>query len=310
MPTSGEKKRRSHQEKKRKATGSPVDLTTMASITTNLATTFSDTEFNCPVTPSPQCANPTDDQCPKWAQVLCNQMSEMNKRLQNIDISLKSVCSKVDKLENRVYLTIRKVEEMSEDLSTVKTRITDVEHSVQYYTDTVDDMKSSNTSNNETIQSLQDKMDRSHALNSALREDVLDLKTRSMRDNIVFYNIQETEEENTESVIRGFCANKLEMGHKMHDIKIDRTHRIGRKLPGKCRPIVAKFNFYKDKEEIRHRAHKLRGTVFGISDQYPDEIRERRRELIPILKDAKANGQRASLVVDKLYINGKQYKKP
>ena len=86
-------------------------------------------------------------------------------------------------------------------------------------------------------------------------------------------------------------------------IKIDRAHRTGKYDTGKKRPIVVKFNFHQDKIEIKNKAReKLTNTQFRVSEQYPREIQERRKKLIPeLIKE----GKHAVLAYDKLYINGR-----
>jgi hypothetical protein len=71
---------------------------------------------------------------------------------------------------------------------------------------------------------------------------------------------------------------------------------------------VVKFNHFKDREYIRKSSHKLAGTRIGISEQYPREIPERRKLLIPVMKNAQRDGSRAVLSADKLFIDGRLYK--
>lgn len=105
-------------------------------------------------------------------------------------------------------------------------------------------------------------MRNSRADNNVLKEELLDLQSLSMRDNLM-----------KNPLLRN-CANKLKMGRSVEKMK------MGRRIANKPRPIVAKFNFFTDREEIRRRSRKLKGTPFGISEQFPQEIRDRRRELI------------------------------
>ncbi|CAG2201848.1 unnamed protein product [Mytilus edulis] len=46
---------------------------------------------------------------------------------------------------------------------------------------------------------------------------------------------------------------------------------------------------------------------FVVHEQYPIEVIERRRELVPILKDARTKGHTAVLKEDRLYIDNKRY---
>ena len=44
-----------------------------------------------------------------------------------------------------------------------------------------------------------------------------------------------------------------------------------------------------------------------MNDQFPKEIQERRRILVPIMKQFREKGKRATLSVDRLYVDGKLY---
>ncbi|KAJ8311297.1 hypothetical protein KUTeg_011149 [Tegillarca granosa] len=92
-------------------------------------------------------------------------------------------------------------------------------------------------------------------------------------------------------------------------LKGKRVHRLGRGKHGKPPLIVAKFTRYKDREMVRKlAATKLRGKDnFSIFEQFPKIIQERRKILIPKLKEAKRKQMNAKLVVDKLHINGRIY---
>lgn len=104
---------------------------------------------------------------------------------------------------------------------------------------------------------------------------------------------------------------KLDPGQ--NKLEIDRAHRIGRRNRqngGKPRPIVVKFHKFSEKETVKKASFNLRGSGFSISDQYPKEIADKRRQLLPILKREKDKGNTIRLVFDKLYINGQEYRGP
>ena len=54
----------------------------------------------------------------------------------------------------------------------------------------------------------------------------------------------------------------------------------------------------------------LKGTNYGIQEQCPYEIEEKRKPLYPLLRSAKRNRQKATLVKDKLYVGGKEVSVP
>ncbi|KAH3774812.1 hypothetical protein DPMN_176205 [Dreissena polymorpha] len=50
---------------------------------------------------------------------------------------------------------------------------------------------------------------------------------------------------------------------------MNRAHRVGAFRQCNARPIGAKFAFFPDKERVRKAANPLRGTSYGIAEQYP-----------------------------------------
>jgi len=49
------------------------------------------------------------------------------------------------------------------------------------------------------------------SVNTKLKEDLLDFKSRSIRDNLIFTNITEQQEEDSEQVLVGSLQNKLNL---------------------------------------------------------------------------------------------------
>ena len=98
--------------------------------------------------------------------------------------------------------------------------------------------------------------------------DVLvDLTWHSMRDNLIFYSIPETtNDEDCDATVLKFFRDELGI---TEDIGLERVHRMGKRFDGKCRPIVAKFSSFKHREVVRLAGPKLAGMRFGISEQIP-----------------------------------------
>ncbi len=82
------------------------------------------------------------------------------------------------------------------------------------------------------------------------------------------------------------------------------------KKPGapRPRPIVAKFGYFKQKEQVKSRGRELKGTDFSVNDQFPKEILERRKILFPIRRSLIQKGSRAVIAVDRLYVDGQLYR--
>jgi hypothetical protein len=148
--------------------------------------------------------------------------------------------------------------------------------------------------------------------NSCLTDEVVDLQSRSMRDNLLFFGvselntIDERRNENCHERIMTLFKDNL-LIENPENIKIDRIHRIGKFIAGKTRPIVAKFNYYQDKLMVKNAAfEKLKYTDYRISDQFPRAIQEKRRQLIPELITAREEGNDAVIIYDKLVVKGRK----
>ncbi|CAB1337384.1 unnamed protein product [Coregonus sp. 'balchen'] len=87
-----------------------------------------------------------------------------------------------------------------------------------------------------------------------------------------------------------------------------RVHRMSKASGNGPLAIIACFEHFKQKEMAKSRGRELRNTDFGMNDHFPTEINERRKKLYPIMKEKCCLNQRASLVMDKLYINGNLYR--
>ena len=151
---------------------------------------------------------------------------------------------------------------------------------------------------------------------TALEKRIIDNQSRSMRDNLIFYNVKEdekfTEEEkvDTEAVLVKFIKEEMKV---KSEIRFERVHLMGKAKQGTDgsiipAPIVAKFSFFKQREEIRRAAVNLKGSKAGVSRQFPPEINAIRKRYWPTLKQARQEGKRAKMVVDKLFIDGILYK--
>lgn len=143
-------------------------------------------------------------------------------------------------------------------------------------------------------------------------ELMLDIQTRAMRDNLVFSGIP-TEEtthngvtrEDTEEVLKDFIKTTLQIPD---NIEFERVHRAGQARLDRPRVIIAKFSNFKDRERVRKSApSKLKGTTYGVNEQFPKQIEDRRKKLYPVLKKARQQNKKAVLVKDKLYIENELF---
>lgn len=146
-----------------------------------------------------------------------------------------------------------------------------------------------------------------HSYNDRLRlleYKSIDLEARSRRNNLLFKGFPETRDENCRRTVLDFLETKLGMEELT---SIERAHRLGRYNSEKGpRPIIVAFSFYKDTEDILSLARMLKGTPYGISRDYPQEITRARQKLWPQYKAARENPLNRVMIgyPAKLIVNG------
>lgn len=132
-----------------------------------------------------------------------------------------------------------------------------------------------------------------------------DTENRLRRCNLVFFGIHDNVSETWSSAERKvieFCKDKLDI--TIDSCKIERAHRIGKYGSTKCRPVIAKFAFFKDKQRIIENGFKPKGTDFAVREDYSFQTRIARKKLIEF---AKSKNVPCKLSVDKLRINDNVY---
>ncbi|CAJ1055550.1 uncharacterized protein LOC119127540 [Xyrichtys novacula] len=211
------------------------------------------------------------------------------------------------------------MEKQLQKLDLLKKLTDDVEelkHSVEYNNSLIDVLKQDNASLRMEVNTLKKLTADLQQKNHKMSNDILDMQSRSMRDNIIIHGLPETQKEtyqSTEQLVKTFMKSTLKMEEREVDaIRFSRVHRVGQAESSrqKSRPIVAKVVDTKMKISIMGRGKELRGTNYSISDQYPPEILRRRRLLHPVMTEVRKNNKKARLVTDKLYIDGKLYSNP
>lgn len=238
---------------------------------------------------------------PSWLSDLINDVKQ-------IKVSLE----KLDKIERTVNSISLKVTTLETKVSSMETKVNQVEDSCTFISKENDDRKRELEKAKSEIKTLKSDCKSLETKNSKLETKVTDLESRSMRDNLLFYGIDEGgEHENCERLIKEVCINHLQMP-EAKDMLIDRAHRVGAMKNNKPRPIVAKFHYYAQKEAVKsrsyERANELKQANKGIGMQWPQQVREARKALYPVMQQQKQNGKNVKLVRDKLYIDGTLYR--
>jgi hypothetical protein len=255
--------------------------------------------------------NPTQSTTAEvWANLITPQPSSntvLNQKMDTLAMKLDSVVTKLSKLdviEMKLATLDASVSDMKEDIKGLKTQTVTMDSSLTMMNETVEQNKNKLEGMEDNINDLKTTVDYLRNENDFLKKQQIDQQIRSMRDNLIFTGIQETESENTEEVLQNFLYKEMEVSAPL---EFHRVHRLGANQRGKTRPIVAKFVYYKDRERIRRAAPtQLQGKRFGINEQFPKEINDRRKKLYPFYKEAKRQRKSAYFKIDKLFVEGKE----
>lgn len=127
-------------------------------------------------------------------------------------------------------------------------------------------------------------------VNAQLSDKILDIESRSRRDNIRLLNLKESTEGNDPiSFFEKFIATLLKF--PVAEISIDRVHRgLGVPLDGTPRPVIIKFHRSRDVSLILSAARRLgdlqhEGRPLRIAPDVPLGIRVARRAFNTVCTD-------------------------
>lgn len=238
-------------------------------------------------------SSPPGDSTPPWARDIILKVDALSEKLKILD---------------SISVTVN---ELKRDMNTIQERVSDVEKSQNFINTQFEENKVAVMNVERDLNNIKQAVDSAITCNKSLSDDIVDLQARSMRDNLLFFGIDEAADndvnENCIEAVQKFCAEKLEIDDTL---VLERAHRIGKRKQGKPRPIVVKFNRFQQRETVRHSSSKLKDSRYSITEQYPKPIQENRKRLWPIYKEARAAKKRVSMVRDKLYIEGQLYTGP
>lgn len=135
---------------------------------------------------------------------------------------------------------------------------------------------------------------------------ITSLEREIRRRNLVVKGIPDSENENLEQTIEKVAKICETLGVCFKpEIDLDEVKRLGRPTADRQRPVLLKLTTTNKKVEILGKTRKLKGTNIWIDEDFPKDIQEERKILIPKLKEANSRGQKAQLRYNKLIINGK-----
>lgn len=193
--------------------------------------------------------------------------------------------------------TSKRVDDLMKELQDLKT-------SLQYTQKEVDDLKAAQKELNNGCNSNADDIHKLAESMLVLDSKADSLETQCKQNNILIDGVPEISNEkwqDSEEKVKEIFQDKLELDY--NKMIIEKVHRIGKFKSANStrpRPIMVRFQSHKDKKQVMDKAKCLKGTKIFLNDDYPESVRQKRRELIPAMKAARDRGEIAFLRYDKL----------
>ena len=236
---------------------------------------------------------------------------------QSVASQLQLILSKLEALETKfetVVTTVNTltfaVEDLKKTVDKVQSEMVAVESKTTELRKDVDQMDNSLSFLNKEVQELRSKENNYKLEIKSLESKILYQEVYNRRENLRFLNLPEASDEgneDTKEVVYRFLERELKM-EDVRRIEFQRIHRIGKKSSRYTRPVIARFLRFQDRELVFNAARGMRDLLeVKVLADLPKEVRERRKNQWPKLRQARAEGKRAFFSwqePDKLYIDG------
>lgn len=249
---------------------------------------------------------PPGNMIPPWASELIADVKALKVIIPQVDEIRKDISSihlKMSEFDSRITQMETQVTETEKSCSFICGENDDRKHEISIMQQKLKDFEKMSKNVDSVMNAYEQKTEK-------INDEILDIKARSMRENLLFYGIKESstnEKENCEQLVKDMINCHLQLDAK--NITLDRVHRLGPKRSNRIRPIVAKFHNYSTRETVRLKSletdikTRLSDHDLGIGVQTPKEYRDARNAFKPLIKEAEDRGQSVRVAGNKLIIN-------
>ncbi|KAK7939191.1 hypothetical protein WMY93_002517 [Mugilogobius chulae] len=151
-----------------------------------------------------------------------------------------------------------------------------------------------------------------HSQKLAVMEEKLnELEGYHRRWNLRLYGLPEQEGEDAKRRVIDICRAVIPGAAEGLPYHVDVSHRIGRRMEGKIRPVITRFTTRSMRDAI-WRASKdsdfLRVRKLKFGEDLTSKDKEARSKLWPAIEEARKQGKRAFFVGARAIIDGKEMK--
>ncbi|KAL1448383.1 hypothetical protein WDU94_001911 [Cyamophila willieti] len=126
------------------------------------------------------------------------------------------------------------------------------------------------------------------------------METEQRKKNILLFNVPLLKDETLQTLECEILRIFSDMGVQCTSNDIDYLKRLGKNKPGSG-PVLVKFALLKKKLEILGKRRNLKDTQYYMNEDFSDESKIRRKELLPIVKQMRDEGQFAIIKFDEIF---------
>lgn len=200
-------------------------------------------------------------------------------------------------MEENVKMILAKLGKLDEVLNDTKKIREELEKTQKDLSTVQDDLaaqKEMNAKNEGRIALLEDKIDQ--------------LENQSRRNNLIIRGVPEKRGESWNDCKKTVTWIAADMGLKIHPRAIERAHRL--KTDSTPRPIIAKFTYHQDKEDMLKYQKYLEEpwNEIVIKEDFSKTVREERKILGAYMMKARKEGNYATLNYNKLQIEEETFR--
>ncbi|CAH1803245.1 unnamed protein product [Owenia fusiformis] len=221
--------------------------------------------------------------------------------------SIAKLCSKMDNVVKSVDANTLSLQDLKQSFDATSKKVE--EHSSE-----IESLKTDNSKLTRYIGILEGRINRLELKSDQHDDDLEDLRLRSMRLNVCFYNVPEQKGEDVKLVVLGILTKAMGIpieairssSNLAGSVMIDVAHRFG---GGRTRPIVVRFSDRSGQMLVMSHAKNLRNSSVNISDQLPNTMNRKHVAQLPKLKSLRSEnngvqGFKAHLNRGVLVVNG------
>ncbi|CAG2235575.1 unnamed protein product [Mytilus edulis] len=230
-------------------------------------------------------------------------LNRMDTRLSSIEKSKKNTTT-LSQMNDKLNSLSARVIDAEKGIVDVKSRVTQLEATSHGTGNIFDEIKAKTDKLASDIEHLQrertdfenrqenmkEKIDNLEEEKCMLNDKFIDIQCRSMKYTLIFSGIEEHRDEDCEDKLRRFIYQDMRIEHRLE---------FGKSYRNKPRPIIARFLYFSDLDMVKRAGKTLKGTHYGVNQQFPAEIEGKKRKLYPIMKAERKNNSKVVLIRDK-----------